>query len=40
MEYRRFEATYRPYNARQRVLSANKQSKRIARRLLTAYQED
>ena len=40
MEYRRFEATYRPYHARSRGLSANKQSKRTARRLLNAYPEN
>jgi hypothetical protein len=40
MEYRRFVVTYRPYHARSTGLSANKQSKRTARRLLTAYPED
>ena len=40
MEYRRFEATYGPYHARSRGHSANKQSKRIAWRLLNVYPED
>jgi hypothetical protein len=40
MEYRRFETTYRLYHATSRGLSANKQSKRNARRLLPVYPEN